>query len=97
MAEHTQGPWRVGPTQQEPHGIQSVLILAGEDAVRFGVAKVAIIDFRDAEQATANANLIAAAPDLLEALHDLLARPTDGAARERARAAVAKATEVEGV
>jgi len=29
--------------------------------------------------------------DLVEALHDLLTRPTDGAARVRARAALAKA------
>lgn len=39
----------------------------------------------------ANARLASAAPDMLAALHDLLTRPTDGAARERARAAIAKA------
>jgi hypothetical protein len=45
--------------------------------------------------AEANAKRIALAlechDDMLEALHDLLTRPTDGAARERARAAIAKA------
>lgn len=32
-----------------------------------------------------------AAPDMLAALHDLLTRPTDGAARQRARDAITKA------
>lgn len=51
----------------------------------------------DIEQRRANARLIAAAPDLLAALHQMLNDLTDGddeahTAVKRARAAIAKAT-----
>ena len=43
------------------------------------------------KESIANANLIAAAPDLLEALEDILANPDSRYHQDKARAAIAKA------
>lgn len=88
-AKHTKGPWTVGV--RSPQGgsrgetwdifeLGDVLVFpapgqAGPVAIVAGIA---------------NARMIAAAPDMLDALHDLLTRPTDGAARQRARDVIAK-------
>lgn len=80
--KHTAGPWRVEPEYGQP------VILAGIDDVR----RVAVIDtdhFSETE-ADGNAALIAAAPDLLDAL-TLLVRHCelggyDGAPVDLARA-----------
>jgi hypothetical protein len=90
--KHTPGPWRI-----------NTAIRAGEfdvkDANSSGghapIAKVRGDKRRTANQALANARLIAAAPDLLEALKDMLPElesigPLEKF--ERARAAIAKAT-----
>lgn len=69
---HTPGPWRVVGAKEEPHGpryyrIESSLIRA--DAQNL-VADVNIYNY--GTEGIANARLIAAAPDLLEALRLLL-------------------------
>lgn len=90
----TPGPWRVeeGTTVIWTDNSYD----AGTNCVGCIVARAAQPPSFKASRPTgdeqvANTILIAAAPDMFEALHDLLTRPTDGAARERARAALAKA------
>ena len=87
MAEHTPGPWR--HEWREP----DCTVWAGEDehvASIYGDGSV--------ENATANARLIAAAPDLLEALKEVLihfsgtvAVECCGLVVDKARAAIANA------
>lgn len=68
MSAHTPGPWyfdeddrAVGPVSNKSIGVCSIMLADGNAArYHFG------------EQSIANANLIAAAPDLLEALDNLL-------------------------
>lgn len=79
MAKHTPGPWRYEVATKTIRSVPANYWLASLDS------------WDGAVNHEANARLIAAAPDLLEALHDLLTRPTDPAVRERARKAVAKA------
>lgn len=94
--KHTPGPW-------EPHvGIDYVAVKPTD--VTAQLADVAHVYGRHQKDAVANASLMAAAPDLLEAVRELLAthpaayrepnsidNRTDNAVRI-ARAAVAKAT-----
>lgn len=71
-ARHTPGPWRIGPTQDEGNGIQSVAILAGEGPTLWGVAKLGIVDtLRDAGTQTANAILIVEAPNMAATLRSV--------------------------
>ena len=110
--KHTPGPWAMlseetdkpyirirGTKLGERHKIANVLTPVYDGSLE-----------RETEETRANARLIAAAPELLEALQELLAaeransleivgRDTDGhplnaagAARKKARAAIAKAT-----
>jgi hypothetical protein len=93
-AQHTPGPWRVGPRQDIPEG-QHVLIMAGQGGSSWGVATVKLYDMRDAEIQSANARLIAAAPELLAALELMLNTYNwtgiTSEAQRAARAALAKA------
>lgn len=74
MAKHTKEPWEIG-TPNIPHPDEAVGKTVGIVAEHFTVADV-YDDFEDPEQAKANARLIAAAPDLLEALRMVLDRWT---------------------
>jgi hypothetical protein len=93
--EHTTGPWRVAPASDYPSGLnvdantRGYVCLAGE---------------WDDARAVANARLIAAAPDLLEACRAFLRAPSTGSSGpgsvtievttfnlNAARAAIAKA------
>lgn len=98
--KHTPGPWEVADL---PHSI--VVRTESPNKTPYGASRYAAIggfDRTDPDQfaeAIANARLIAAAPDLLEALKWLSAcvkRPGPhmdaGAALEKASAAIAKAT-----
>lgn len=83
--KHTPGPWCV-----EGVGIRA-LVRAGTSGVI-----VAVRHRLSAQENEANARLIAAAPELLEALENILSNclDSDGLSRayENARAAIAKAT-----
>lgn len=93
---HTPGPWAVGPadwmiSQRHGMGYRNFPVRAP------GGCDVATVycDEDDAEQ-DANVNLIAAAPDLLDAVEELLIYladwdDPDNETCQRARAAVAKA------
>lgn len=89
MSAHTKGPWviRCGPPLFRP-GSVNVLSAAGDYVCEVGDVI--------AENADADASLIAAAPDLLEALKEavcaLECSGKDWHATTIARAAIAKAT-----
>jgi hypothetical protein len=65
MSKHTPGPWRIAPASDYADGSLNV------DADTRGY--VCLAGFRDDPEARANARLIAAAPDLLEACKRILA------------------------
>lgn len=84
MSKHTPGPWKWTG--------QAVTVPSGQRLLVNGVS-LPLGNHADSEEADANARLIAAAPDLLEALKGVVAvadRKTDEF--DRARAAIANAT-----
>lgn len=86
--QHSAGPWHADPKAPEDSYFEDVNILRPNGlAVAVAVHNGNI----SPDEVKANAFVLAAAPEMREALHDLLTRPTDGAARLRARAALAKA------
>ncbi len=101
MSKHTPGPWMANEWRASENGEE---VARGWEIVKDGyLLPMADCDSENYEESTANARLIAAAPDLLEALQRIsLAKPDqldhsiDVAIIERcanvARAAIAKAT-----
>jgi hypothetical protein len=95
MNKHTQGPWVVMPKGFAKSGLwQAPTVYATDDELRY-VAVCACADFANGANVTdnlANAHLISAAPDLLEAL-EAVVRVADRKTDEfdKARAAIAKA------
>lgn len=87
-AQHTPGPWRTNIARRSDNGIVAAHIVAADGG---NIAQVAIYD--DVPGLTeAHARLIAAAPELLEALREVVAisdRKHD--AWDKAHAAIAKA------
>ena len=85
--QYTPGPWRIGTPP--PNGEQTIGALNG---LMVAVATTGV----EMEVTEANARLIAAAPELLEALQSVLENCLDSeglcAAHAKARAAIAKAT-----
>jgi hypothetical protein len=88
--KHTPGPWKIGtppPNGEQTIGTQSGMMVA-----------VAVTGVNFEQQTIANAKLIAAAPDLLEALQSIVASAEDGCSAINtrflitAKAAIAKAT-----
>lgn len=85
MSKHTPGPWRVDP---------SMSLCIDSPSGNVGLMNLA----RPKAESEANARIVAAAPDLLEALIELATEerrddddPVLEAARAKARAAIAKA------
>ncbi len=99
MSGHTLGPWRILPEECDKPYIRVRGTALGR---RFKIANVITpcyegVDSREAEETRANARLIAAAPELLEALVEFVERfsPTESdmifskrQTLERARAAI---------
>lgn len=87
---HTPGPWEVGPMNGKP----SVIYADDYDAPVIAQMAEWIPDA--AKQQEANARLIAAAPELLQALQNLVSDIDDGTVYgqrlAQAHAAIAKAT-----
>lgn len=102
MNKHTPGPWVVRKRETYPgHVHEGFFKIDGFTAKGEQEYRVAsVIDGNDSPQNESNARLIAAAPDLLEALQDVVnsvARCTSGDVCQMsdfssARAAIAKAT-----
>ncbi|WP_416425643.1 hypothetical protein RAM80_07770 [Pseudomonas sp. App30] len=96
--KHTPGPWLIDPVDNE-------YIVPASEPDSIGIAIVSTIDPMQEKrrwwfgpESLANAKLIAAAPDLLEALQDLVTELGDDWNMlhnylDRARAAIAKATQ----
>ena len=101
MTMHTKGPWAV---VEHPHAI--CVRTESPSKTKYGASRYAAIggfdrnDRAQLEEARANARLIAAAPELLEALTDCVehmhwTQPQGEAALKKAKAAIAKATRSE--
>ncbi len=80
IGAHTPGPWRSNDFSQSVYGYI------------FGDNQAICRIFLDGDECEANGRLIAAAPDLLEALLLFTSGPIDKRTYEAARAAIAKAT-----
>lgn len=101
MSKHTPGPWEVQPVAEDGKERGQAFIVGANLGGLVGVALPwpTEYDTGDFSRVLANARLIAAAPDLLEALKKLLRDeavlddddPQLGASRVQARAAIAKA------
>lgn len=99
MNKHTPGPWSVPHMARDEVGCNCAYVLA--EPYMGSICTISISDgktIRDfgndcppLDEAKANARLIAAAPDLLAALIDLVEGHSIGGAK-RGRAAIAKAT-----
>ena len=83
------GPWKVGQYLGSPR--QFVIHMDVGDKGRGSDVAFTSAAFGN-DETIANARLIAAAPDLLEALQMLLEFPNTGPATTTARAAIARAT-----
>jgi hypothetical protein len=83
-ASHTPGPWHSGKSKVNHY----VATRCGDVVCRLEGSAISPIDARVA----ADARLIAAAPDLLEALRSMLEDDDHDEAKRKARAAIAKAT-----
>lgn len=98
-AKNTPGPWAVHPEECDRPYIR---VRGTQLGTRHKVANVLTpvyegVHAREAEETRANARLIAAAPELLAALQNMLSRFGGATAKEtpaekQARAAIAKAT-----
>lgn len=97
MASHTPGPWKV-VREEDPRGSDD-LVIFGADGSRITTMEFSLAE-PEADRAQLDAALIAAAPDLLEALIDLYSctEKMEGVADdhwyttlEKAKAALAKA------
>ena len=72
MSGHTPGPWRVQGRAIAASPLDRICVTS--DATDGGfVVRPRAIDGRDADTVTANARLIASAPELLDALRELVA------------------------
>lgn len=93
QAKHTPGPWIIEDITDDG---QSVISAASKNWIDFARVWVVTDESTDKE-GEANARLIAAAPELLEALKDVMSAVElgwipDGESMFNARAAIAKAT-----
>lgn len=89
MDKHTPGPWKYS-TSPQPNGCP---IIGNTKGLGVAMLMHSVNDAHHRETAIANAKLIAAAPDMLEALQELLLiTGIDGTFSDKARAAIAKAT-----
>jgi hypothetical protein len=82
--QHTPGPWVVYDDSNDGKTNRIEIAARGKTVAR--------IYHSVPEEDLLNARLIAAAPDLLEALHGLLLFPSNPRENIKARAAIAKAT-----
>jgi hypothetical protein len=100
MSNFTPGPWKiVAPSIREPHGVNGAKIWGANDAP---VCQIPRRADRPLDRKRADLNLIAAAPEIYEALRGLLAEITEYQTinslggennhwQDKARAALAKA------
>jgi hypothetical protein len=83
---HTRGPWPVKPTNDRKR------FVVGEGLIDCNEIAEVYSEDCDYAEAEANARLISAAPDMIEALHNALAAGLPDVVADAVRAAIAKAT-----
>lgn len=97
MSKHTPGPWiGAGPSFGAPLPLYTTEIVTeaeDDDGEVRTICTMPPVEYD--EENEANALLIAAAPELLEALTEMLAEDDGGRAAEKARQAITKATGVQ--
>ena len=92
MSGHTEGPWKCVPHAVYP----GMLVIEGPESSITIITSAIDIDFKGFCSRTSDAHLIAAAPDLLGALSEMLVNyadvlPGESEKIDQARAAIAKA------
>lgn len=92
MSAHTPGPWHI----QDDHGKRWIETNGNDDTIAEIHRRRRMGSVYSCEEADANARLIAAAPDLLEALEEFMAHGEQAFGHDfevmvKARAAIAKA------
>ena len=96
MSKHTPGPWLIAESVVSRHAVTNMRRIRSKNEGLEHGAVCDVYGIQDGSEASANARLIAAAPDLLEALQGIVS--ADDAHEltqkhiESARAAIAKAT-----
>jgi hypothetical protein len=99
QTKHTPGPWEIGSINKKDKNLYWSAVFTPKNTGKFHTPRAGEALGVDREECEANAHLIAAAPDLLEALR-LLLEASDGLNGESewlderlnaARAAIAKA------
>lgn len=95
-AKHTPGPWRVKRSESKP----AFNVVGTKVGCKYKIARCPYISDDDKQEAEANAKLIAAAPELLEALQCLFnacevlqVLPKNAPEIKLAKSAIKKATE----
>lgn len=90
---HTPGPWTVKPRERDGHA-DTIIAPNGRAFVQVGTheAEEQVLDYPHENTQTANARLIAAAPELLEALKVALYELEEIAERPNARRYAAEAS-----
>ena len=93
MSKHTPGPWFLGEKVQGKHTVTDLRRIRSEREGMEHGAVCEVYGIADGSEAHANARLIAAAPDLLEALAFVIRGvPDTWEGVQKARASIAKAT-----
>lgn len=101
MSKHTPGPWFLAEKVEGKHTVTNLRRIRSEREGMEHGAVCEVYGIADGSEAHANARLIAAAPELLEALEYVLntcpaINSQAEEAHQQARAAIAKATGGEG-
>lgn len=88
VSECTEGPWEVDDPGESGRGMVEGILIIAENAP---VGEKCVAECHSPTRAVADARLIAAAPDLLEACERALQYPTAGHTRTALRKAIARA------
>lgn len=90
MSAHTPGPWNI--TDDEDNDDETIVIAATDGLTTYyGIADVRNWNKERAGEHKANANLIAAAPEMLQTLRFVLERSGDPVIEQVVSTAIAKA------
>ena len=96
MSKHTPGPWLIAESVVSRHAVTNMRRIRSKNEGLEHGAVCDVYGIQDGSEASANARLIAAAPDLLDALktiiEDIDSEFGTDCDYNKARAAIAKAT-----
>ena len=96
MSKHTPGPWLIAESVVSRHAVTNMRRIRSKNEGLEHGAVCDVYGIQDGSEASANARLIAAAPDLLDALIEIVSADDSHELTQKhiesARAAIAKAT-----